>query len=160
VDKITGNATSMNLDKARALFPFAAHELESLAGPVQMLIGMDHMEDAPQEEDRAQGVVLYCSKFGTGYIAGGDMGHQLCNQGLERPPVKVLSCRSGLFNPPEFIPAEAMGTEVPRRCPACRNCKECQFRMDSLTFKENAENEVILSKLRLDVERKRWVAGG
>jgi hypothetical protein len=31
--------------------------------------------------------------------------------------------------------------------------------MDSLTFKENAEYEVILSKLQLDVERKRWVAG-
>ncbi len=30
--------------------------------------------------------------------------------------------------------------------------------MDSLTFKENAEYEVILSKLRLDVERKQWVA--
>jgi hypothetical protein len=52
-----------------------------------------------------------------------------------------------------------MGTEVPRRCPACRNCKECQFRIDSLTIKENSEYEVILSKLRLDVGRKRWIAG-
>ncbi len=60
VDRITGNAISMNLDKARALFPFAAHKLESPAGPVQMLIGMDHVEDAPREEDRAQGVALYC----------------------------------------------------------------------------------------------------
>jgi hypothetical protein len=31
--------------------------------------------------------------------------------------------------------------------------------MDSLTFKENAEYEVILSKLRLDVERKQWIVG-
>ncbi len=125
VDKITGDATSMNLDKARALFPFAACKLESPAGPVHMLIGMDHMEDAPQEWDRDQGVVLYYSKFGTGYIASGDMGQQPCNHIHKEPPAKVLSCRSGLFNPPEYIPAEAMGTEVPRRCPACRNCKEC-----------------------------------
>jgi hypothetical protein len=82
-----------------------------------------------------------------------------CLPGHQPVPVKVLICRTMLFNPPEFIPAEAMGTEVPRRCPACRNCKECQFRMDSLTFKENAEYEVILSKLQLDVERKKWVAG-
>jgi hypothetical protein len=61
VDKITGDAVSMNLDKTRALFPFAACKLESPAGPVHMLIGMDHMEDAPQERDRAQGVVLYYS---------------------------------------------------------------------------------------------------
>jgi hypothetical protein len=87
------------------------------------------------------------------------MGRQLCSQGRERPPAKVLSCHSRLFNPPEFIPAEAMGTEVPRRCPPCRNCKECQFRMDSLTFKEKAEYEVMLSKLHLDVDRKGWVAG-
>jgi hypothetical protein len=31
--------------------------------------------------------------------------------------------------------------------------------MDSLTFKENTEYEIILSKLRLDVDRKKWVAG-
>ncbi len=66
---------------------------------------------------------------------------------------------SVLLNPPEFITAEAMGTEVPSRCPACRNCKECQFRMDSLTFKENSEYEVILSKLQMDMERKKWVVG-
>jgi hypothetical protein len=159
VDKITGNASSLNLSKAKALFPFAARELESPAGPIQLLIGMDHMEEAPREEDRAQGVALYRSRFGTGYVAGGNMGYQLSHQHRVGPPVKVLSCRTGLFNPPEFIPAEAMGTEVPRRCPACRNCKECQFRMDSLTFKENEEYEVLLSKLRLDVERKKWIAG-
>jgi hypothetical protein len=74
VDKITGDAISMNLDKARALFPFAACKLESPAGPVHMLFGMDHMEDAPQERDRAQGLVLYYWKFSTGYIASRDMG--------------------------------------------------------------------------------------
>jgi hypothetical protein len=30
--------------------------------------------------------------------------------------------------------------------------------MDSLSFKENTEYEIILSKLRLDEDRKRWVA--
>jgi hypothetical protein len=90
-------------------------------------------------------------KFGTGYITGGDM---TLPQGQEFTSVRVLSCRTTFFNPPEFIPAEVMGTELPRRCPACRNCKECQFRMDSLTFKENTEYEVILNKLHLDVERK------
>jgi hypothetical protein len=31
--------------------------------------------------------------------------------------------------------------------------------MNSLTFKGNTEYEIILSKLRLDVVRKKWVAG-
>ncbi len=122
MDKITGNAISLNISKAKALFPSVASMLESPAGPIQLLIGMDHMEEAPREEDRAQGVALYRSRFGTGYVAGGNM---TCLPGQQPTPVKVLSCRTMLFNPPEFIPAEAMGTELPRRCPACRNCKEC-----------------------------------
>jgi hypothetical protein len=156
VDRITGNAVSLNLSKAKTLFPSVASNLESPAGRIQLLIGMDHMEEAPKEETRAQGVALYSSRFGTGYVTGGDM---TAPQGQEFTSVRVLSCRTTFFNPPEFIPAEVMGTELPRRCPACRNCKECQFRMDSLTFKENTEYEIILNKLHLDVERKQWIAG-
>jgi hypothetical protein len=77
---------------------------------------------------------------------------------FKEAPQKVLSCRSVLFHPLEFIPAEAMGMELTRRCPACKNCKECQFQMDSLSFKENTEYEIILSKLKLDKKRKRWIA--
>ncbi len=112
MDKITGNATSLNLGKAKALFPSVASTLESPAGPIQLLIGMDHMEEAPKEEERAQGVALYSSRFGTGYVTGGNMTYPL---GQEPTSVRVLSCRSSLFNPPEFIPAEAMGIEL-RRC--------------------------------------------
>jgi hypothetical protein len=156
VNKITGNATSLNLSKAKALFLAVASTLESPAGPIQLLVRMDHMEEAQREEKMAQGVALYSSKFGTGYVTGGNMTYP---PGQEPASVRLLSCRTTLFNSPEFIPAEVMGTELPRRCPACRNCKECQFRMDSLTFKENTEYEVILSKLQLDVERKQWIAG-
>jgi hypothetical protein len=37
VDRITGNATSLNLSKAKALFPSVASTLESPAGPIQLL---------------------------------------------------------------------------------------------------------------------------
>jgi hypothetical protein len=71
--------------------------------------------------------------------------------------LKVLSSKSVLFHPPEFIPSEAMGTELPRRCPACKTCKGCQFCMDSLSFEENTEYEIILCKLKLDEKRKKWI---
>jgi hypothetical protein len=61
-------------------------------------------------------------------------------------------------SPPEFISSEAMGIKLPRRCPACKICKEFQFCMDGLSLKENAEYEVILGKLQLDSSRKKWVA--
>jgi hypothetical protein len=55
VDRITGNATSLNLSKAKALFPSVASTLESPVGPIQLLIGMDHMEEAPREVEMARG---------------------------------------------------------------------------------------------------------
>jgi hypothetical protein len=96
VDKITGNAASLNLSKAKALFPSVAGTLESPAGPIQLLIGMDHMEEAPREEEQAQGVALYSSRFGTGYVTGGNMTYPL---GQEPTSVRVLSCHTTLFNP-------------------------------------------------------------
>ena len=54
VNRITGNAVSLNLSKAEALFPGAAGNLESPAGPIQLLVGMEE-EEAPKEEMRAQG---------------------------------------------------------------------------------------------------------
>jgi hypothetical protein len=69
--RITGDAVRMNLDKAKALFPSAASKQESPNGPIHMLIGMDHMKDAPREQDRVEGIVLYQSEFNTGYVATG-----------------------------------------------------------------------------------------
>jgi hypothetical protein len=96
VDRITGNAVSLNLGKAKALFPSVAESLESPTGSIQLLVGMDHMEEAPKEEARAQGVALYSSRFGTGYVTGGDMTPL---QGPGFTTARVLSCRTTLFNP-------------------------------------------------------------
>ncbi len=160
VEKIIGDAVRMDLEKAKALFPSFACKLESPGGPIHMLIGMDHMRNAPREQEREEGVVLYQSEFNTGYMACGDMNQGSIGKGQEDTKLKVISCRSSHCNSLEFIPAKAMGTELPRRCLACKNCKESQFSMDSLSFKENTkEYEITLSKLRLDVGRKKWVAG-
>jgi hypothetical protein len=51
-----------------------------------------------------------------------------------------------------------MGMELSKRGPACKNCKAWQFWIDSLSYNDNAEHEVILSKLRLDQGRKKWIA--
>jgi hypothetical protein len=52
---------------------------------------------------------------------------------------QVTSCQTSIFMAPDFISAEAMGTELPRRYPVCKNCKECQFLRDSLSVKANTE---------------------
>jgi hypothetical protein len=62
------------------------------------------------------------------------------------------------FQPLDFVSAEALGTDTPNRCAACRNCRECKFWADSISFKENKEYEVIINGLKLDVEKKKWTA--
>ncbi len=116
----TGDAVGIDPGKAKELFPAVACSLESPEGPIHMLMGMDHMKNAPREQERGEGVVLYQSEFNTRYVACGNMNRSEDHRVEGRPEPKVLSCRSTLFNPP----AEAMQTELPRRCSACKNCKD------------------------------------
>jgi hypothetical protein len=51
-----------------------------------------------------------------------------------------------------------LGTDTPAKCQAFQNCKECKFRADSISFKENKEYEVIIDGLKLDVDKKKWTA--
>jgi hypothetical protein len=71
------------------------------------------------------------------------------------PPVHI---ERGIFQSSDFLLAEALGTNIPRRCTSCIGCKECTFRSDSLTFKENQEYQVILGGLKLDVNKRKWTA--
>jgi hypothetical protein len=144
-----GRCRNHGPSKAKSTFPAVFRDLESLDGPIHLLIGMDHMKDAIRE--REKNLALYKSAFKTRYMVCGNMGsNELSGENPLRQsePQKVLSCRSVLFQPPEFIPVEALGKELPRSCPACEITKK--FRMDSLLFKENSEYEIILSILKLD----------
>ncbi len=86
-----------------------------------------------------------------------------------RPPLKTTqaetaSCPKGLprcwaarphFSPHQiFTSSEPIEIELPRRCLACRNCKECRFYMDSLSFKENTDNAGVIQHYNTS-----WEAG-
>jgi hypothetical protein len=71
------------------------------------------------------------------------------------PPVHR---ENGIFQPSDFLMAEALGTDMPCRCKNCLKCKECQFRADSLSFKENQEYQVILDGLKFDEKQRKWTA--
>jgi hypothetical protein len=60
------------------------------------------------------------------------------------PPLHI---EGGIFQPYDFLTSESLGTDLPRRCTSCRKCKECKFRTDCLTFKEDQEYQIILDGL-------------
>ncbi len=54
---------------------------------------------------------------------------------------------------------EAIGTELPGGTVlVCKNGKECQFCMDTLSFKETTQYKIILGKHQLSRGRRKWVA--
>ena len=61
-----------------------------------------------------------------------------------------------MLQDPGFLTTEALGTDPPRRCKTCANCKECQFRTNLLSAKENAEYDIIVSNLKFDEKNGKW----
>ncbi len=70
----------------------------------------------------------------------------------------LVAQESKNFQTLEFLSAEAMGVDLPRRCPSCKNCKECQFRTSAVAYKEDQEFHVILDGLKFNEERRKWTA--
>ncbi len=64
VEKITGDAVGINLEKAKTLFPVAAGSMDSTECSIHMLVGMEHMKGAPKEQARQEGIVLYRPTLG------------------------------------------------------------------------------------------------
>jgi hypothetical protein len=107
-----------------------ARDLESSEGLIHLLVRIDHMDDAPKEQERGKNIVLYRSVFGTGHMVCRNMisSDLPCTGSTNQAePQKMLSCKSVLFNPLEFIPSEAMGMELPRSCPACKTARSANF---------------------------------
>jgi hypothetical protein len=133
-------------------------QVEGLSGQVELLIGMDNCRVFPAERSRKNSVALWASQFGTGWmLAGTTAASCACSECKCALPARAAAA-AAMFRPPDFISAEAMGTETPARCATCRSCKECKFLAEAVSFKENKEYEVILKGLSLDVEKKKWTA--
>ncbi len=71
------------------------------------------------------------------------------------PPLHI---EGGIFQPYDFLTAESLGTDLLRRYTSCHRCKECKFRTDSLTFREDQEYQIILEGLKFIEDRGRWRA--
>jgi hypothetical protein len=73
---ITGDAVNFNISSAKNTFPLGGKKCESPGGPTDMLLGRDHMDEAPREYKRRPGLILYKFGFITGYVVCGNMAHQ------------------------------------------------------------------------------------
>ena len=162
IDTITTSIKQVSMNDfriAKGMFG-GAHRMsfDNPHGHVDVLVGLANNGLHPTEIQTAGNLRLYKSEFGSGYLFGGKIGSNGCQVGSAVLTAAVLKIRQGHFVPCDFITAEAIGTETPRRCAACKNCSECQYRTENLTWQENNELTIIEEGLKLDEKRSRWTA--
>ncbi len=111
--------------------------IEGASGRASLLAGQDSLRLLPVEKRRSGGMALFKSQFGTRWVMSGNAEKLLLNEELadwEEEASMMLEQETKHFQVPEFLPAEALGVDLPRRCTSCRNCKECQFRTSAISF--------------------------
>ena len=123
-------------------------------GDTDLLIGQDNNWLLPLELKREGNYTLYRSmiKGKSVHLVSGSNDSYVKKKALE------VAAYTGFVVPLEFTSGESMGTDPPQKCSACQKCKECQYRTSLLSFKENAELDVIISGLSFDEISKKWTA--
>ena len=159
IDKITQDLLPADVTTAAEVFDKDVELLDRPAGPVHLLIGMNHADILPVKTDVKKRLALYSSPFGSGYVVGGILeAEEDCAEILHIFAHQVSHVGGRVVQPVDFLSAEAFGVDIPRRCRFCRGCKECGFRAKALTWTEQKELMEIEKGLTLDTVNKKWTA--
>ena len=157
IKSITTDLEPAKMSKIAQMFGLKNNDLRRPSGTVDILIGMDHAELLPLQIKSADRLVLYRSRFGTGYLVGGVADSKTGGQ-LVHLAHRVCHAGGRAIRHIDFLSAESFGVDVPRRCRNCRGCKECSFKAHQLTYTEARELQEIEEGLSLDTTRRKWTA--
>merc|ERR1712121_39427 len=148
------------VEAALEVFP----QIESLSsikrpsGSVDLLIGLNYIEVQPEEVERKQGLSLWKSKLGPGYLLGGThpdiwlgssskvlasgaldicrstshASYKACHHTQVIQDPQSLSCR-GIQGVVNFFEAEELGLGQPNRCDTYKHCGRCSYRTENMT---------------------------
>ena len=118
-------------------------------GDIDLLVGMTNAQLHPEVHSTYGTTCLYTSKFGSGWIVAGKWNADTKSAGF-------VGSTGGSV--PDFLTAEGLGIQLPRRCKTCLQCKECSFKACHLSWQENIELKAIEDGLSLDMSAGVWVA--
>ncbi len=159
IDKITSDMEVDNVGAVARLFSQVREEdIDPPSGSVDLLIGMSYVHLLPVQQEVVGQLAIYSSQFGTGMLLGGQ--HEELEFRASRDPfahsISHLGGRS--VKPLDFITAEGLGIDIPRKCKSCQGCRECDFEVRSLSWKEQQELQEIEKGLDLDTVARKWTA--
>ena len=139
------------------------------SGAVQLLVGSEVAHLHPKSKETVENLVIKTSIFGTGLVLNG--GHPSIKTEKVKFDSTVGAIRQGNFvkvnkvtvkytqdrdfkpmeydqgcsvlHEKDFLAAEGLGVEAPKRCRSCIGCKECSFRGRQMSQREAAEYKLI-----------------
>ena len=155
VESISDLVSKVDLSKVRHLFSERIQtSWDSIAsrpvGNVDILIGSDVLGLHPVDFESIGNLRVLLSRFGSEYIlTGSHPSIQTNNVSLTEDVSNITASVNRVSVKPiyEYFESDSLGIQSPRRCGNCRNCKDCSFRGQMLSQKEQYEYQVLESKL-------------
>ena len=186
LDKLSGPLPTITMNGIKFEFSVEVqNQWDKMARPegeVDLLIGSEVAHLHPTHMETAGKMVVKQSIFGTGLVLNG--GHELLDCGSVEFERSVQIIRSGAFSTnkitvsyrqevsfgtveemqymqdgKDFMAAEALGCEPPRRCIRCKGCPDCTFRGAKMSAKEAVELRMMEEKMQFDENIGKWRVG-
>ena len=169
VENISDHVPKVDLSGVQHLFSGKVQEKWDLvsnrpSGAIDLLVGVDHLGLHPIDLERIDNLRIQSSPFGPDLIlVGSHPTFKSCSITWNKDASQILHSHHASVNRVsvrpiyEYFESESLGVEPPRRCGNCRNCKDCSFRGQMLSQKEQYETQVIESKIRYDAASKQFV---
>ena len=130
-------------------------------GTIDLLLAVDHMSLHPVDTERIGNLRLQSSPFGPELILiGSHPSLQICKVTINTAASSILhsshaSVKKFITQTSyEFFDCESSGIEPPIYYGNCQDCKECSFRSQMLSQREQYENHVSESKIQFDPIQK------
>ena len=183
LESISGELPSIMLDGIKHEFSKEVQRNWSKfarpVGEIEVLIGSEVAQLHPVHHETVGKMLVKKSNFGTGWVLNG--GHERIMCGKVEFDGNVQVIRSGFFRSnkititytqdvnintveeykfgmteKEFMWAESLGCEAPRRCQDCRGCKECGFRGAHMSQQEAVELRMMEDGVSFDESIGKW----
>ena len=132
VDRIAGPIEKVNVDGVREIFSSDIQCMWDVvgsrpSGEVELLIGNNYLGLHPTELEASGNIKVLKSRFGTGFVLSGSHPALQSLQPTHSNVSNVHSTKLTYKSVRDYLDANELQVEAPRRCNNCLNCNDCTF---------------------------------
>ena len=157
IKKLSSKFGSVRVLGIKEVFPdhdVTDEDLEREGGNLDLLLGTDLAELHPTHVQTKDKLVLFKSKFGSGWTVCGFDNDIIESTGDEYSKVNHSSAKDLQFL--DLISSESVGIDVPKRCSNCKSCKECKLSSQRVSYLETLEDKIIEDSIEYMEDKKRY----